>query len=299
MIKKSVKAQQLIESNIHLFKCPVCETAMTRVESRSLKCGNGHSFDIARSGYVNLRNAPDRSKYTADMFTARNKIAHSGFFEPLINELTGILKGFLKQRKYKTIFILDAGCGEGSLLHQLQENIRSGHTIPTQGVGIDISKEGIHIAAREYEDCIWIVGDVAALPFMPHAFDCIINILSPSNYDEFESVLKHDGLLLKVVPGQDYLIEIRELLHRETNRICYSNEDTINLFDHRYDKSEKRKLRYTIPMDREKLDDLLRMTPLTWNISPETTHSIDVSIISRITVDLTILIANFSSDERR
>jgi 23S rRNA (guanine745-N1)-methyltransferase len=37
----------------NLLFCPICRGALT-LENKSLKCGNGHSFDIAKSGYVNL-----------------------------------------------------------------------------------------------------------------------------------------------------------------------------------------------------------------------------------------------------
>lgn len=36
-----------------MFRCPVCREPLQRQE-KQYRCKSGHSFDIARSGYVNL-----------------------------------------------------------------------------------------------------------------------------------------------------------------------------------------------------------------------------------------------------
>ena len=36
-----------------IFCCPACGSALER-EDRALRCANGHSYDIARQGYVHL-----------------------------------------------------------------------------------------------------------------------------------------------------------------------------------------------------------------------------------------------------
>ena len=46
--------------------CPVCGGALHR-EERSLRCGAGHCYDIARQGYVNLlRSNQSKSKRHGD-----------------------------------------------------------------------------------------------------------------------------------------------------------------------------------------------------------------------------------------
>jgi len=54
----------MIDAVIGVLQCPVCAGNLLRV-GRILRCGNGHSFDIARSGYVSLL-APDARTDTAD-----------------------------------------------------------------------------------------------------------------------------------------------------------------------------------------------------------------------------------------
>ena len=91
-------------------------------------------------------------------------------------------------------------------------------------MGIDISKEGITMASKAYFGIIWCVADLTNFPLMNEQFDVIINILSPSNYEEFARVLKDDGILIKVVPGNSYLKELRDIFYGEANKREYSNQ---------------------------------------------------------------------------
>src|SRR5699024_11693493 len=95
-------------------------------------------------------------------------------------------------------------------------------------VASDISKEGINLTAATYEDIFFLVTDLAHSPFSAEFFETILTILSPSNYPEFKRILKPGGLLIKVVPGADYLKELRALGERENN--VYSNQDVVDKF---------------------------------------------------------------------
>ena len=115
--------------------------------------------------------------------------------------------------------ILDLGCGEGS---HLQNVIDDSNVSGMIGVGVDISKEGIAMAAKTYDTAAWFVSDLADLPFVPQSFQVCLNILSPINYQECKKVLTEDGIVIKVVPGPDYLKELREVL--------YANQDKMDAF---------------------------------------------------------------------
>ncbi len=85
--------------------------------------------------------------------------------------------------------------------------MRSGS--PVLGVGLDLAKAGIVSATKQEREAIWCVADLAAAPFRNRSFDAILNILSPSNYAEFERLLSDDGIVLKVIPKSGYLKELR------------------------------------------------------------------------------------------
>ena len=58
-------------------------------------------------------------------------------------------------------------------------------------IGFDISKDAIQLAASHYfDDAFWCVADLAHSPFAGEQFDAILNILSPSHYEEFGRLLK-------------------------------------------------------------------------------------------------------------
>ena len=80
--------------------------------------------------------------------------------------------------KNKTV--VDVGCGEGSFLAELSQAGLSGLKI-----GFDLSKEGIYLASNQPIDAFWCVADLTNLPFANEGLDTILNIFSPSHYQNF------------------------------------------------------------------------------------------------------------------
>ena len=120
-------------------------------------------------------------KLCSKMFESRRIIYRRGFFEPLTTKISDIISNTLHS-KSQPIKIFDAGCGEGTLLSRIQENITQSSETDHLGVGLDISKEAICLAAKEYTNKIWCVGDLAKAPFANQQFNFILNILTPANY---------------------------------------------------------------------------------------------------------------------
>ena len=288
-MKKSVIAAHIIEKNIHRFACTICGGVFRVENAKSIVCENGHCFDIARNGYVNMLRAPVISKYDTTMFTARNTISREGFFDPLIDAMSDILSTHLKSKSTNDHFILDAGCGEGSLLSQVLNKLASRNHPGVYGAGIDIAREGIHIAARDYGNAIWMVGDITRLPVQTGQCDAVLNILSPSNYAEFARVLNAEGIILKVVPGEKYLLELRRSLFRDSEKENYSNEKTIQLFKNSFHVTSDNKIQYKIPVDDRNIEHIITMTPLTWSAGINKKEMLKGTDISHITVDLIIL----------
>lgn len=187
------------------------------------------------------------------------------------------------ERQRTTAAILDAGCGEGShlsaLVRQLTETA-GGKLVAGEiegkllAAGIDISKAGIQLAAKANPGMLWGVADLAKCPFADQSFDIILNILSPANYAEFHRMLADDGLVMKVIPGTEYLQEIRLALHSETGRRTYSNERTIELFRRHFELVDMQQVKYVLTVEQENLADLLQMTPLAWQAAEEQLRSL-------------------------
>ncbi len=171
-------------------------------EGRRYACANGHAFDIARSGYVNLLQPQDkRSKTpgdTAEAVAARRRFLERGHAAPLVE---GIVRALPLQNGET---LLDAGCGEG---HHLAA-FRSAYGVDAHGT--DISVPAIELAAKRYRDCSWVVANADRfLPYADGSFRAVASITARMNPEEFRRVLASDGTLLVVIPAADDLIELR------------------------------------------------------------------------------------------
>lgn len=289
MTRKTLSANY-VGKHESVFSCPICKSSMKVIGDRSLICSKKHTFDFTKQGYVNLLSRAIKTKYNNELFEARRKlITEDGFFEPLCQAIAKVLlQSYVPDEQ---IYILDTGCGEGSHLSMICNIVSSQSDINIIGTGIDIAKEGIALAARNYSNHIWVVADLAQLPFQDHQFDILLNILTPSNYAEFNRLLKQDGLLIKVVPGSDYLIELREALYDDFSKHKYSNDEIVHRFEESFHTVSRTSLRYTMRLTRSSLQSLMQMTPLAWTVTEQRKNAFLKKDSALITVDLEILVA--------
>ena len=287
-LTKKTKSAKYVSEFEDIFKCPICHASMKVEGARSLICSNNHTFDFAKQGYINLLTHQLKTKYGRELFEARRKlIVDGGFFEPLV---AAIIEAVRDMEGKETVKILDIGCGEGSHLASICLGFGSETGASAVGVGLDAAKEGVLAAAKYYEGHIWCVADLANTPFKHQQFDIILNILSPSNYKEFNTVLKTDGVVIKVVPGSGYLKELRESLFNKKEQQSYSNEDTVARFQRHYREVESIKVYYKMNLANIFMRHLVLMTPLAWRASEESIKLFLDNELMDITVDPTILI---------
>ena len=278
-----------IQENIGLFKCPICGNKMDLYNLKSLICPKNHCFDLSKTGYVNFLLNSVKTQYDKEMLKSRNIVCKNSFFEPMVEQVSEIILRYISNVSCKKSMILDAGCGEGSHLNQVINKLNDKSRIKFDGIGIDISKEGIKIASKEYPDNIWCVGDLAKIPFMNKKFDVILNILSPSNYSEFNRIISDRGILIKVVPGSSYLKELRELFYGKTDKQEYSNEKVLRHFNNNFHMIHEQQILYTVELDKEYLERLIKMTPLSWNASKDKIQRAFNIGLENITVDFTVM----------
>lgn len=283
---KRMNSAQFVSEYESVLKCPICNSNMNVIELKSLICEKRHTFDFTKQGYINLMTHSIKTKYDKELFEARRKLMSDvGFFEPVVVEIIKVIQNQVQLNSDK-LFILDTGCGEGSHLASICDNLNK----PAVGVGIDIAKEGIIVASKNYQNQIWAVADLAQSPFKNQQFDVILNILSPSNYSEFTRLLKDDGVVIKIVPQSGYLKELRKAFYEDSEKQTYSNIETVEHFDDNFRLVNTSRITYTVNLDIPTLHSLIKMTPLTWSLTEETIQSFIATEPSEITVDLDILI---------
>ncbi|MFJ5792287.1 putative RNA methyltransferase [Lysinibacillus sp. NPDC093197] len=270
-LSKRAAGAALIDANIGLFACPICQESMQVFDQGRLTCSANHSFDIAKQGYVNMLTHSAASKYSKDLFESRKTIIDSGLYDPLEEKIAELIG------EAKTV--LDTGCGEGSHLARILSQKQG------IGIGIDIAKEGILAAARHYPKQIWCVGDLAKSPFAKTSFDVILNILSPANYEEFKRLLTSNGCVVKVVPQSGYLQQLRSQLYADSAKETYSNEQTVERFRESFSNVTVERITYTVPLASVLVPALLEMTPMGWH---KAQHA-EVTV-NEITIDVDVLV---------
>ena len=179
-----------------------CGEALIR-DGRRMVCPRGHSFDIARSGYVNLLQPQERRSKnpgdTAEAVAARRRLHDRGVSRALLHGIvsTACVVG--------RDVVLDAGCGEGFYMGTMAQEIGC------RGVGVDISIPAVEAAARKYpEGCQWVVANADRMvPCPDEAFTLVLSITARMNVSEFRRVLGPDGRLLVALPSPDDLVELR------------------------------------------------------------------------------------------
>ena len=266
-------------ASVTAFACPNCQENLTLVES-GLKCSNRHSFDLAKFGYVNLAPQIKQStNYDKENFQNRQQILESGFYQVILEVVSDLLSN---SKNAKTI--LDIGCGEGFYSRKLQER----HPDKTF-YAFDISKDSVQIAAKSEPNWAvnWFVGDLARLPIKDTSMDILLDIFSPANYGEFRRVLSKDGILIKVIPTENHLKEIRQKVQNQLTNKDYSNQDIKNHFQNNFTILSSKTASLTKPITAEQLQSLLSMTPLLFHIDQS---KIDWSQLTEITIEAEILV---------
>ncbi len=224
--------------------CPVRHCGLPlKHENRRMFCERGHSFDIARSGYINLLQPQDRRSNqagdTSAAVAARRRLHDQGITAPLVAAIGEAIC------PSQSDMVLDAGCGDGFYLGTLAG--QSG----CSGYGVDLSVPAIEAAARRYPECRWIVANADRfVPFADRSFSIVMSITARMNSAEFRRVLRDDGRLLVGLPAPEDLIQLRGSGRDRTAR-------TIETFAHEFELIDRRRVTTAADLDTAGVQDVL------------------------------------------
>jgi 23S rRNA (guanine745-N1)-methyltransferase len=208
-----------------------------------LVCPLSHSFDVARSGYINLLQPQDRrSKQPGDTtaaIAARRRLHDRGVTQPLLQAIAEIVAASPDD------IALDAGCGDGFYLGSLaSQTCFDAH-------GVDISIPAIDAAARRYPKCEWIVANADRfIPYADRCFSIALSITARMNAPEFRRILRDDGRLLVALPAPDDLIELRGTGRDRVAR-------TLETFAPHFSVADQRRVTTTADLDAAAVEDVL------------------------------------------
>lgn len=244
------------------LRCPICGMPLMREPKRYL-CENGHSFDRAKSGYVNLLRRQS-SRVRGDdpaMVAARREFLDAGYYMPLLEGLKEILL------RYRPEVLADIGCGEGWYSCQLVSALHQ-NGVDTVFSGFDISADALRYAANRMKrmgvsDMDWAVASINHLPLADGSCDALLSIFAPVEADEFARILKPDGILVRAIPLERHLWQLKEAVYPKP----YENRPVLEAPDG-FAIESVRRIETTVTVTGDALKNLFAMTPYVRKTSP-------------------------------
>lgn len=225
--------------------CPVCGEKLN-FDKRQGCCSNGHCFDVAKEGYINLlRSSKSGDKIGDDKVSARSRhsFLEKGYYQPLADALSELLRGSHGA-------LMDICCGEGYYSDQIQKKC------DLQVYGFDISKEMVRLAAKR--KCgKYFVANLAAIPVCDASFDVAIHLFAPFKETEFARIMKKGGMLYAVIPGEKHLFGLKQAIY-DTPYLNDEKLPTTEIFQ----KVAEHRVHANISLNsKEDIGSVFRMTP--------------------------------------
>lgn len=244
------------------FCCPVCGQPLIKGE-KTFSCAGGHSYDRARTGYVNLlRSQSSGKKRHGDdkrMVAARSRFLEKGYYRCLLD---AVAEEALAYTKGKSV-ILDAGCGECWYTDGLWQAFRAMGREP-ELLGVDISKDALLAGSKRNPQLTLAVASLFALPVAEQSCGLVVNLFAPLALEEFCRVLCPGGILLRAIPLKRHLWGLKKAVYETP----YENEvDMPELAG--LTLLKQREIRTVLHLnDSADIMDLFQMTPYYYKTGP-------------------------------
>jgi 23S rRNA (guanine745-N1)-methyltransferase len=192
----------MLPEAVSLLACPHCGGGFAPAGG-SLRCLQGHTFDVARHGYLNLVVAGTHTGTadTAAMVAARDMFLRAGHFAKLRD---AIAEAAVRAITDGPGCIIDIGTGTGYYLAGVLTELPG-----RVGLALDLSKFTLRRAARAHERIGAVACDAwGRLPVRDGCAALILDIFAPRNSAEFRRVLAPGGRLIVVTPTSRHLQEL-------------------------------------------------------------------------------------------
>jgi 23S rRNA (guanine745-N1)-methyltransferase len=250
------------------WRCPVCRAQLARTDDdRSWVCGAGHSFDVAREGYVNLLLAR-HSRQPGDspeMVGARRRFLASGAYDPLSDVIADAVAA------QRPEVVLDVGCGEGRHTRAV---------IAAAVLGVDVAKAAVAAAARAHPGGMYAVASAADLPLADSVADVTLAVFAPVIAAELARVVRPGGAVIVAHPGPDHLADLRRLVYPEAR--AHQVKSPLRDASERFTETTSTTVRFpVVAADPRSLRDMFAMTPYRWHAPPDIDTSLDEAAARR------------------
>lgn len=287
MLKKKIDyGRDFLEAHLALFQCPKCHQGFKKIEGNTMVCQSNHRFDLSKKGTIHFPSHHLTSDYDKEMLLSRRQMIQNGLYTPLVEKIVDYIK------ELPTVdYVVDMGCGEGSFVDLIKKELENQSNV----LGFDLSKDGVQLASDFSEEAFFFIGDVTQMPLKDNSVDVLLNIFSPSHYEEMLRVLKPEGIILKVIPESDYLKEMRQVFYKDQpEKQEYSNENVYEKFKNDVVLLKEERLTYQLPILHKEYEDVLKMSPIHWGATTEAKDYARENPFENLTIDVKILIGKKS-----
>ncbi len=258
--------------------CPVCGDFLYKT-NRTYRCGNGHCYDEAKEGYVNLLTGSKPGNLigdSKDMARSRREFLSKGYFSPLADKIAQIIKDSVKIAPS----VCDICCGEGWYADYIKNRTSCEIT------GFDISREMVRLAAKRKNDMTFFVANISNIPLKDKSIDICYHLFAPFHEKEFSRITKDDGIIITAVAGENHLFELKEVLYETPYKNDEKPPETKKLVI-----KEKIKVTDRIHLEsKEDIDALFKMTPYYYHTSEKDKEKLSKLQELDVTVDFAIFI---------
>lgn len=235
--------------------CPVCGQQLNREAGRFV-CAHGHSFDVARQGYVNLLTVDKKHSLhpgdTRAQVLSRREFLEGGYYAPIVDSLTETARSLFPSGE-----LLDVGCGEGYYAARLSQALGMNLT------GLDISKEAVRCAAGKYKNAQWLCATAAHIPVPDESVDLLTSLFALTLPEEFRRVLKPGGYYLQILAAQDHLLGLKQIIYDHLD--LKEKDITPSLPGFQWVKTVP--IRFSFTVEGQQVKNLFSMTPHVFRVS--------------------------------
>ncbi len=235
--------------------CPVCGEQLNRAAG-NLVCAHGHSFDVARQGYVNLLTVDQKHSLhpgdTREQVRSRRQFLEGESYAPIVATLTETAKSLSLSGE-----LLDVGCGEGYYAARL------GKMLGMHVTGLDISKEAVRYAAGKYKNAQWLCATASHIPVTDESVDLLTSLFALTVPEEFHRVLKTGGIYFQVLAAQDHLLGLKNIIYDHLDLREKDSTPEIPGFQ----RLKSVPIRFSFTVEGEQVRNLFSMTPHVFRVN--------------------------------
>ncbi len=195
----------MLQNVVDMLACPHCGERLAAADG-SLQCPVGHTFDLAKQGYVSLLPGAGTGVDGDDaaMVAARHDVLEAGHYTPLGEHVAREVARVTPAGGA----VLDVGAGTGYYLREALAGCPD-----SAGVALDVSKYACRRAAKAHPRIGAVLADTwRALPFLDGSGSTVLNVFAPRHAAEMARVLRPGGHLVVATPEPRHLASLVERL---------------------------------------------------------------------------------------